>query len=285
MKNKVFAVLVSYNPEMECLCCNVRELLKQVECVIIVNNSISKLPFNIEYVKIFELGKNYGIAYAQNVGMKWAYENGAEFVLQMDQDSVIQPNAVKELLCCYNYLSYKHYSVGVVGCLDFDRDTGKARIPRTFKGKIIEDSNYHIVTEVISSGSLINKEVYYKVGPMMENLFIDWVDSEFCWRVREKGYLVISNYKALIAHKLGDNYKTKSGRIINTHSPFRLFFIVRNFLWLFWKKRMPMHVRYVTIIKLLKNIILWTFVCENFNEIFRNIFKGIIDGIFFIGYK
>jgi len=39
---------------------------------------------------------------------------------------------------------------------------------------------------------------------MNEDLFIDWVDFEWCWRARKKGYKIIGNANVVITHQLGD---------------------------------------------------------------------------------
>lgn len=43
-------------------------------------------------IKIICLGENYGIAYAQNVGVREALSCGGEFILLLDQDSVPAAN-------------------------------------------------------------------------------------------------------------------------------------------------------------------------------------------------
>ena len=276
-KEKVIAVIVSYNPNLEELKNSIVNLLKQVFYVVVVNNSEYNLNFHINRVRIIELGKNFGIAYAQNVGMKWAYSKGANFVLQMDQDSLIQENTVSELLDCYTYLTEMGKNIGIVAGIDYDKDSGLARIPKIFKGKIIEKEKYRSVTEVISSGSLIPKSVYENIGPLMNELFIDWVDSEYCWRAREKGFLVITDYEAKILHKLGFG-ESKITKSKNFHSPFRLYYMTRNFIALFFRKRMPMHIRFSTIIKFFLNSY-FVLASKDLLSRFYYFFKGFINGL------
>ncbi|MCV5754707.1 glycosyltransferase, partial [Escherichia coli] len=74
-------------------------------------------------VKIFNFNDNLGIAEAQSIGMKWAFENGADFILQMDQDSIPDPKMVEQLLTCYKKLLKQNVNVGLVGSQDFDKVT------------------------------------------------------------------------------------------------------------------------------------------------------------------
>ncbi len=69
---------------------------------------------------------------------------------------------------------------------------------------------------------------------MEDSLFIDAVDSEYCWRIRHNGFLVIKNNDALLAHKLGDGKKKILGFLyVGVPSPIRHYYQVRNTLLLF----------------------------------------------------
>jgi rhamnosyltransferase len=119
----IHSILVAYNPDLEELNQAVERLKKQTDIVIVCNNSDYDVKFEDEQVKIFNFGENLGIAKAQSIGMKWAFENGADFILQMDQDSIPSDDLVKKLLDCYEDLTTKGYKVGLVGPQDYDKDT------------------------------------------------------------------------------------------------------------------------------------------------------------------
>ncbi|MCV5640800.1 glycosyltransferase family 2 protein, partial [Escherichia coli] len=76
----------------------------------------------------------------------------------------------------------------------------KARVK---KGKPLTEV-YYEVDSTLSSGSLIPKNSWLILGRMKDELFIDAVDHEYCWRLRAAGFKVIRNKNALLAHRLGD---------------------------------------------------------------------------------
>ena len=78
---KIYSILVAYNPDLEELNQAVERLKKQTGIVIVCNNSDYDVEFEGEQVKVFNFGENLGIAKAQSIGMKWAFENGADFIL------------------------------------------------------------------------------------------------------------------------------------------------------------------------------------------------------------
>ena len=163
---KIYSILVAYNPDLEELNQAVERLKKQTDIVIVCNNSDYDVEFEGEQVKVFNFGENLGIAKAQSIGMKWAFENGADFILQMDQDSIPHDDLVEKLLECYEELTEKGYKVGLVGSQDYDKDTkylSKAKIDR---GTTIESECYIKINQVISSGSLIPIETYKIIGGM-----------------------------------------------------------------------------------------------------------------------
>ena len=63
---------------------------------------------------------------------------------------------------------------------------------------------------------------------MDEDLFIDWVDLEWCWRARHKGYQVIGSGDVEVSHSLGDTSRNIGYREVNLRSPLRHYYITRN---------------------------------------------------------
>lgn len=70
------------------------------------------------------------------------------------------------------------------------------------------------------------------IGLMDSKLFIDWVDLEWCWRARAKGYQIIGNADVEIQHQLGDRSKNLGFREVNLRSPMRHYYITRNAFYL-----------------------------------------------------
>ena len=119
---KVVGILISYNPNIELLEKNIRSYINDLNKLIIVNNSSyaleEKLKFSegaLEKIEIVNLFNNVGIAKAQNLGMEKAYNGGADYVLQLDQDSIFEENGVKNLLDSFELLIKNKVKVGILG--------------------------------------------------------------------------------------------------------------------------------------------------------------------------
>jgi rhamnosyltransferase len=75
-----------------------------------------------------------------------------------------------------------------------------------------------------------------------ENLFIDFVDTEFSHRVTNKGYVNLQFTNIVLNHSIGTRVEgrslvtfKKSLRII--HSPIRVYYIIRNGLYLLFRNK------------------------------------------------
>jgi rhamnosyltransferase len=211
--------------------------------------------------------------------MKWAFENGADFILQMDQDSIPHDDLVEKLLECYEELTEKGYKVGLVGSQDYDKDTkylSKAKIDR---GTTIESECYIKINQVISSGSLIPIETYKIIGGMDDDLFIDAVDFEYCWRALSKGFIVVKNLESIIGHKLGNGISSFFNLKYISPSPIRHYYQFRNFILLSKRNYVPFYWKISTFIKYLLSLIFLPFLFQQRVKRFKYMINGIYDGI------
>jgi rhamnosyltransferase len=117
------------------------------------------------------------------------------------------------------------------------------------------------VRSLITSGSIINLNYFLQIGDYNESLFIDFVDADFSFRVNASGYKVVQFTNIILNHQIGDRVPGRSiktfkvtGRII--HSPIRVYYIVRNGLYLMFRaKNISKDGRYEILrgMKILKN--------------------------------
>ncbi|GKV76994.1 dTDP-rhamnosyl transferase RfbF [Pectobacterium carotovorum subsp. carotovorum] len=284
MGNKIYSVVVTFSPDLEQLKKLLVQLEKKTDYLILCNNSDDELPravyLDIKNVNVLDFKKNVGIAKAQSIGMQWAFSHGADFVLQMDQDSVPDEDMVEELLICYRELSENNIKVGLVGSQDFDKYTGEKNKARVRKGNPILKDEYVDVSCTLSSGSLIPKLAYDVVGGMYDELFIDAVDHEYCWRLKKHGFKVIRNKRALLGHRLGDGkYRLLPGVHVGLPSPFRHYYAVRNIFILLRHSYVPLYWKVSSLCKLMLKLLLYPILMPNGKERLYFISKGIKDGI------
>jgi rhamnosyltransferase len=234
--SKVFGIIVTYKPNMEILEKCVESLVTQLNKLIIVDNTPGKCKLLERFEKISNadyiyLNDNYGIAYAQNVGIKRALEEGADFILISDQDTIFPSDYIEKMLECF-----QEDKVAAAGPLYLDMVAQKVQ-PFVKKGligfkKIYFINGKHEVFQLIASGMIINAKYLPYIGLMNESLFIDWVDLEWCWRAVKKGYRIIGNADVIIKHRLGNTSKSILYRSINLRNPLRHYYITRNAFYL-----------------------------------------------------
>ena len=213
---KVVGVLIAYNPNIELLEKNINSYMSDLNKLIIVNNSSYSLEKKIKFseevskkIEIINLFDNMGIAKAQNIGMEKAYNDGADYVLQLDQDSIFEEKGVINLLSSFESLLKNGIKVGILGpsidnYSNYNKKTIKEKTIKEKRMIVIENRYYKKVKEIISSGALISKEAYTKVGGVMEELFIDYVDTEYCWRIKKMGFEVIQDLNVRLFHSIGN---------------------------------------------------------------------------------
>lgn len=279
---KVIAIIVLYNPEKEKIIENLRRVLNQVDKVCLIDNSLvsndyikEELPESVYYPQYH----NFGIAAAQNIGLKYATEHQYDFVLFSDPDSVIPDNAVKSLMNTYRKLTDDGFYVGAVGSTAYSESTN---LPYQIKDCFIKKLDNQRVTEVsytMNSISFIPLELFRRVGLMDESLFIDGVDDEWCWRATSvTGCRFFLDDNIIIKHNLGRSGGKIGNRMISIASPNRLYYEYRNFIWLKRRDYVPRHwIRYNGWKYLLKIIYYPLFVTPRFINL-KFILKGICDG-------
>jgi rhamnosyltransferase len=249
---KTAGVTVLYNPDSNTVE-NAASYAGKIGTLFLVDNSdkpdsdvlmrLKALPGTV----YLSNGGNIGIAKALNLGCIKALEERCEWLLTMDQDSRFEPGALESLLSYINR-----------------NDNSKTGIVSPFH--IIENKVYELrrpegVTEldtVMTSGNLLNLEAYGIAGPFMDDFFIDYVDIEYCLRLKKAGYQVLQVNDSILEHHLGNSRNV--GKILVTHhSPVRRYYITRNRFFVIqkYKKyfpeicRMELRAFYMELLKIL----------------------------------
>lgn len=246
---RVVAVVVTYHPELARLQLQLSALFTQVDAIVIVDNAsdfdLQPWAENLAEpaLRVIRLARNHGIALAQNIGIQWAREQQATHVLLMDQDSVPSDDMVSRLLAAIRISP----DVAAVGprYLDSRQDAPSpfVRIRGLRFQRLAWDPGQPIVHVdcLIASGSLIPMKVLDQVGPMREDLFIDYVDTEWCLRARSMGLQSFGVCSASMTHSLGEAPFFFMGRSFPVHSPLRHYYQVRNAILLNREKWVPLN--------------------------------------------
>lgn len=221
---KVLAGIVTYNPDLQRLKENVSAIYPQVDKLVIFDNGskyfvdFKNALSGLDGIEYIESPDNQGIAKALSEIMNYAINNSYDWVLTLDDDSVAQPDLIK------NYKKYMNISkVATMTCFMEDRNYSRNERPI--------DKDYIYVDRCITSGCFMNTEAYKNCDGYSLDFFIDRVDDDICYNLTRHGFKHIKiNYVGLL-HEMGLGIEKKflwhTARAVN-YSPFRRYYIFRN---------------------------------------------------------
>ena len=225
-------VVVTYNPDAG-LTGRLAAIVPQVGRVIVVDNGSNlavgpRVPMNVELI---EVGRNAGIATALNIGVAAAVAGGFDWVLTMDQDSRVHDDIVEGLTAVY-HAHPDPDRVGVVAANFIDAHRG-----RPFAGTNGSSRLFIEQPVAITSGSLMSVAAMKQVGPFRDDYFIDFVDHEYCLRMRRRGWIILYSTRPLLDHAIGHPTTHRflwMRPTTSNHSPARRYYITRNRLVTDW---------------------------------------------------
>lgn len=210
-------------------------LSEQVDSIVVVDDgspdSANTVLASIERAgyEVLRGQHNRGIAAALNTGIRLALDRGAEYVLTLDQDSVLSAGYVDACLAGFA-ISGSSTRLGIVCSASI---SGHPSLSSEYTPE-----GLGLLRVAIQSGFVISAQCLRDCGLFDESLVIDYVDTEYCLRMAAKGYFVAAAPGTEIEHELGEltplrpfgirlRVKGKP-RSYEAHTPYRRYFITRN---------------------------------------------------------
>lgn len=220
----ICAGIISYNPDILRLMSNINSILSQVEKVYIIDNGsknldeIKLLCGNEKKINLICNEDNYGIAKALNQACLLAERDGFDWILTLDQDTVSPIGMVQKLV---EYVEDER--LGIICPAVYYEGLNKSTVSE-------ELTTY--VYACMTSGSLTRIKAWRDVGGFNESYFIDFVDNEFCMKLKINGYGILRVNACQIKHCLGETGRRKILGVYEVtfsyHTPFRFYYMIRN---------------------------------------------------------
>jgi len=268
----IAGVVILYHPDIQLLSENIKTYVQGIKQLYVYDNSETKLPGIEEAltrlhpsIQYHYFNDNEGIAKRLNRAVKEASRNNYDYLLTMDQDSSFKAGDFEKYKLQIQASAYSNVAqFGVNSQPNFTQSIDQPEEALT----------------LISSGSILNLSLIKNIGAFNEDLFIDFVDAEFSYRVIQSGYINLMFSNIILNHALGKliegrslaNFK-KSLRI--THSPIRVYYIMRNGLYLLFKAKgltRAMKKDVLRCIKIIKNDLIYN---PQLGSVYKNLFSGI----------
>jgi rhamnosyltransferase len=275
------ATIILYKPDMDVTRQLLQSVIDQIDVVSIVDNSPEPTPIQYPSANFHyhHFPKNIGIAAAQNIGLIDLKTAGCEYGLLLDQDSSIDDDfafRLSSLLVASKVEKRPLVAIGPRIICSFSEKSVKPRVQR----EIAVYDELVCVTQIISSGMMIDLSKLDSIGFKEEGLFIDGVDHEWCWRARTKNLLVAIAENIEMVHRLGDSRSKFAGITYKVGSPIRLYYQFRNILLLARRGYVPWYWKTRNILVLPIRFLANALLQENRLIRIRYMLCGIWDGIF-----
>lgn len=257
--------IVTYQPDLQRLRENLAAAQAQGNTLILVDNGSNNLSdirtLAVDAILI-ENTNNLGIATALNQLCNKAQELGCDWIVTLDQDSVMQPGTLNEF-ALYTDLS----DVAIICPRIEDRSLGRQHTQST--------SGITYVTHAITAGNMVRLKAWEAVGGFTDELFIDGVDFDFCLSLQEAGWKILRTDNICLVQEMGHGRRIAlpfhhQMSVLN-HPPRRLYYITRNYLWIGHRHHQFLH----WVLEVAKRI----FIVVCFEQQKWQKFRAMITGI------
>lgn len=208
---KIFAIVVTYNGMRWYDRCfeSLQNSDMPVETIVIDNAStdetLSYIKEHFPEVCLIESKENLGFAKANNIGIKRALDNGADYVFLLNQDAWVEKDTLTKLVQTFE----DNENVGIVSPIHLNGEYSGLDwgFVNYVSGDFISDSymqklkKYYQVKFVNAAAWLINAECIRKVGGFDTLLFVHYgEDRNYCQRVLYHGYKIFINTQCTVCH-------------------------------------------------------------------------------------
>ncbi|WP_462410944.1 glycosyltransferase family 2 protein [Neobacillus sp. Marseille-QA0830] len=290
IENNVASIIVTYNPEEDVIE-NVRSISQSCKRLVIIDNGSSnhtkaflKQLEQDENTVIFYNQNNMGLGYALNQGIKYILHssemNQVEWIATFDQDSKITGDYFSKILASYKAHEHKE-EVAILAPNWVEKKLNQEVSP------IHESKQLQERITVITSGSLMKKEIFNRISLFKEDFFIDFLDHEFCLRARSHGYKIYMSPQVSMVHNLGNTNQHKflgSTVMATNHNYIRRYYMTRNRIYTY-KKYFRTEKEWIKedFIATAKEFIIILLFEKDRPKKLASMFKGLFDA--FLGKK
>jgi GT2 family glycosyltransferase len=289
---KVAIIILNWNGKEDTIECleSVKEITYLNYEILLVDNgstdgSIECFRERYPGMEIIENTENLGFAEGNNVGIRRAMDEGADYVLLLNNDTVVD----KEFLGWLVKVAESDPKIGFVGPKVYYYDyCGRKDVLNFAGGKlnIWKGISYHIGKNEIDNGQyneikkvdfvegsclLVKNKTIQKIGLLDSVYFTYWEENDWCMKGFKAGYYAVFAPIAKIWHKVAASNKGKKN----------IYYLTRNRFW--FMKRYANAKQYFTFLLFFMTFQLWYLIgiyiiYKTDYVMFKCFCKGVIDG-------
>lgn len=264
---KIFVLILNFNGYKDTKKClvtlhNLFDKMYQLNTVVIDNGSSKKelrllkdLLTKYPPIILLENGKNLGFAAGNNVGIRYALLHGADYVLLLNNDTVVTQEFLSILMngngditapvisykssrgkWVYDYGGKINWWTGRTTHVEYNN--AATCLPAR---QVQLRNNDKEIDYVSGCCMLVKREVFKRIGFFDEKFFFYFEDADFCVRAKQAGYHIFVHPEALITHTLGGSIGKWTNKAIYFNLCGNLLFIIKHLKW-----RIPVGLLYLT---------------------------------------
>ena len=270
--------IVTYHPDLCLLKENLDMLSPQVIKMFVVDNGSSDIEGIQELLRSYPKtefvsnGENVGIAKALNQLCTLAQQDGFQWILTMDQDSLCQVDMVRWLSA---YMDDGRYGIIAPRVEFWDGD-------RLIVSTMDREKETVEIDACITSGSLTRLSAWKEIGGFDEWFFVDRVDNEFCTHLHVAGYDILRVNRAILHQRAGDMKYIRLPFVGNILLPYyneeRNYYICRNTVYYLRKYHHHIDLTHQILAFIYSQLIKIIFESHRIGTI-RSMCKGLTAGM------
>lgn len=269
MSKSVYIIILNWNGLRDTIECveSCLRLVYPTFSIVLVDNGSSDgseeaLRTMFPEIKLIQTGANLGYAGGNNAGIRYAIQEGADYIWLLNNDTVVAPDSLGALtamaetdqtigMAGSKIVSYSKPSRILYAGGRIDMATGETE----HIGYGCEDSGLYdqpCDTDYITGCSmLVGRRLIEDIGLMDEAYFLYFEETEWCVRAANRGYRLVYAPRSVVSHKESVSVRRFENLPIYYLTRNRLHFLQRNGVKANWIRRFAGDFR--TLLGLISN--------------------------------
>jgi hypothetical protein len=215
---QVISVILNTNRRDDTLACleslahsTYAPLTNLVVNAISTDGSLEAIQTAYPATAILSLAENRGYAGGNNLGIHWALEHGADWVLVLNEDTRLAPECIAQLV----EVGESDPHIGIVGPMVYHFDepdviqTAGGMLGRAWSARLLGNNQRdqgqfrepHAVEWISGCAMLIRRALLEQLGSFDERFFIYWEEIDLCVRAGQVGWRMVQVPAAKLWHK------------------------------------------------------------------------------------
>lgn len=244
---RIAVVILNWNGRDDTLACleSVKKIAYPDFRVIVVDNgsadnSVDAIRTAFPEVELIETGANLGFSGGNNVGIKRALELGADYVLLLNNDTVVDPGLLDAFVAAarrfpaagvFSAKIYFHAEPNRIWYAGARWNSSAARFKQVGEGVLDDGLSFSTICETdyaCGCAFFVPAARLREIGLLDDDFFLYFEETDWCYRAHKAGYPSIYVPEAKLWHKVSVSFGGEG-------SPLALYFQTRNRL--LWARR------------------------------------------------